>query len=112
MGCEAKLLEERIKEAARLIIVRVGELKGDKNVRSDVHGLKNGSGGNRGGGCQIGAIHGGGVGRDRRGVGVGVVEVEERIVIQVRHGDGEKWQRLRGQWTARESCGEQVINPS
>jgi hypothetical protein len=48
MGCEAELSEEHIEEAVPLVIVRVGKLKGDRNVRANVHGLEDSGGRNCG----------------------------------------------------------------
>lgn len=51
MAAEAELAEERIKEAAPLVVVRLGELEDDGNMRLDVHRLKYSSGRRRRGRC-------------------------------------------------------------
>lgn len=94
MRGEAEFAEERIEETAPLIIIRIGELKHDRNVIGDVHGLKHNSGGNGGGG---GCIIIGGRGNGGMGGRVGVrgLKVEEGIVVHGGHGDEHEAARQR-----------------
>lgn len=42
---EGEFIDEGVEEAPPLVVVRLGELESDRNMRFDVHSLKDGSGG-------------------------------------------------------------------
>lgn len=82
VGSKAELADEGIKEASPLIIVGIGEFKDHRNMRLDVHGLEDGSGGR---------FHRRNIIAQRGGIGggrgdAGKADSEERIVLHVRHG--------------------------
>ena len=83
MGSKAELADEGMKkEASPLIIVGIGEFKDHRNMRLDVHGLEDVSGGRfhrRNIIAQRGGIEGG------RG-DAGKTDLKERIVLHVHHG--------------------------
>lgn len=87
VGEEAEFAEQRIKEAAPLVVIRIDELKDDRNMIGDVHGLEHSSGRNCGGSCIV--VDGRGEGSDGRGVGVGGLVAVKRIDFHVRHGCGK-----------------------
>jgi hypothetical protein len=99
MGSESELAEEGVEETTPFIVVRLGELKKNRNMILNVDGLKNGGGRGAGSGAVDG--DGGGVGGVRGGVRL--VGIEEWIVIHGGHGDeiaGDEQRRLsRGRST-------------
>lgn len=84
---EDELADEGVEEATPLIVVWLGELEGDRNTGFDVHGVKDSSR-RRCDGSSITVVgRGGGVSDSGTGV-TREVEVEERVVVHGRHGNG------------------------